>query len=77
MDIIRDIEVGMHKTDGKYVVIPNRKEAIRYCIEHAQPGDIIVLAGKGHEDYQETRGVKRHFDEREVIAGILKELHPM
>ena len=73
MDIIADIKVGMHKTDGKYVVIPDRKEAIRYCIEHAEDGDIIVLAGKGHEDYQEIKGVKRHFDEREIIKEILEE----
>lgn len=71
MDIIKDIEIGLHKTDGKYIVIPDRKEAIRYCIKTAQPGDIIVLAGKGHEDYQEIRGVKYHLDEREVVADIL------
>lgn len=71
MDIIADIQVGMAKTDGKSVVVPDRREAIRYCIENAQPGDIIVLAGKGHEDYQEIKGVKYHFDEREVVADIL------
>ncbi len=71
MDIIRDIETGLHKTNGKYVVIPDRTDAIRYCIENAQDGDIIVLAGKGHEDYQDKNGVKTHYDEREVIAGIL------
>ncbi len=73
MDIINDIITGMSKTDGKYVVIPNRKDAIRYCMENAQDGDIIVLAGKGHEDYQETKGVKYHLDEREVIRDILAE----
>lgn len=73
MDIIKDIETGLHKTDGKYIVIPDRREAIRYCINTAQPGDIIVLAGKGHEDYQEIRGVKYHLDEREVIEEILNE----
>lgn len=73
MDIIEDIKVGINKTDGEYVVIPNRIDAIRYCIENAQDGDIIVLAGKGHEDYQEIKGVKYHLDEREVIADILKE----
>ena len=54
-------------------MIPDRKEAIRYCIQHALPGDIIVLAGKGHEDYQEIKGVKYHFDEREIVADILAE----
>ncbi len=73
MDIIEDIKTGIHKTNGKYVVIPDRKEAIRYCIENAEDGDIIVLAGKGHEDYQEIKGVKYHLDEREVIADIIKQ----
>lgn len=73
LEIIKDIETGIHKTNGKYIVIPDRKEAIRYCMATAKPGDIIVLAGKGHEDYQEIRGVKHHLDEREVIADILKE----
>ena len=73
MDIIEDIKVGINKTDGKYVVVPNRKDAIRYCINNAEEGDIIVLAGKGHEDYQEIKGVKYHMDERELIAEILEE----
>lgn len=72
-DIIEDIKVGLAKTDGKYVVVPNRKDAIRYCIENAEDGDIIVLAGKGHEDYQEIKGVKYHMDERELIREILDE----
>ena len=74
MDIIEDIKIGINKTDGEYVVIPNRVDAIRYCIENAQKGDIIVLAGKGHEDYQEIRGVKYHMDEREIIADIFDSL---
>lgn len=72
MDIIEDIKVGINKTSGNYIVIPNRTDAIRYCIENAQDGDIIVLAGKGHEDYQDKNGVKTHYDEREVIAQIIK-----
>ena len=71
MDIIADIKIGLSKTDGKYVVIPDRTDAIRYCIENAQDGDIIVLAGKGHEDYQDKMGVKTHYDEREVIKAII------
>ena len=74
MDIIEDIKTGLAKTDGKYVVVPNRKDAIRYCMTHAEDGDIIVLAGKGHEDYQEIKGVKYHMDERELIAEIIEEL---
>ncbi len=72
MDIINDILEGVHKADGQYVTIPDRKEAIRYCMENAQDGDIIVLAGKGHEDYQEIKGVKHHMDERELIADVIK-----
>lgn len=73
-DIIADIKIGMAKTSGKYVEIPDRREAIRWCLENAGEGDIIVLAGKGHEDYQEIEGVKRPFDERVVIREILEEM---
>lgn len=73
MDIIHDIEEGMAKTEGRFVEICDRKEAIAYAIDQGRPGDIIVLAGKGHEDYQEIKGVKYHMDERELIAEILKE----
>ena len=71
--IIADIETGMKKTDGIYVMIADRKEAIRYAIMNAQEGDVIVLAGKGHEDYQEIHGVKHHMDERDLIREILVE----
>ena len=69
--IIDDIKVGMSKTDGKYVEIIDRKEAIAYVIRHGQPGDVIVLAGKGHEDYQEIKGKKYPLDERDIIADVL------
>ncbi len=65
--IIDDIKEGIGRTDGRYVEIADRKEAIRYVIGHGRPGDIIVLAGKGHEDYQEINGKKYHMDERELI----------
>lgn len=71
--IIDDIKTGIGKTDGAYVEIADRKEAIRYAIVNGKPGDIIVLAGKGHEDYQEINGVKHHMDERELIAEVLVE----
>ncbi|MBP3477208.1 MAG: UDP-N-acetylmuramoyl-L-alanyl-D-glutamate--2,6-diaminopimelate ligase [Lachnospiraceae bacterium] len=71
--IIDDIKIGMGKTDGKYVEICDRKEAIAYAIAHGEPGDIIVLAGKGHEDYQEINGVKYPMDERDLIRDILAE----
>jgi len=73
LDIIKDIETGIKKTDGAYIEIADRKEAIAYAIDHGEKGDIIVLAGKGHEDYQEIKGVKYHMDERELIEEILKE----
>lgn len=71
--IMDDIETGMKKTTGAYVKIADRKEAIRYAILHAKEGDVVVLAGKGHEDYQEIHGVKHHMDERELICAILEE----
>ncbi|MEF9840588.1 MAG: cyanophycin synthetase, partial [Lachnospiraceae bacterium] len=69
--IIEDIKIGIQKTQGKYVEICDRKEAIRYAIAHGEPGDVIVLAGKGHEDYQEIKGVKYQMDERDLIRDIL------
>ena len=72
-DIIEDIVTGIEKTDGKYVKIPDRKEAIAYAIHHGEPGDIIILAGKGHEDYQEIKGKKYPMDERVLIREILEE----
>lgn len=71
--ILDDIETGIKKTDGKYVRITDRREAIAWCIHHGQPGDIIVLAGKGHEDYQEIEGKKYPMDERVIIRQILEQ----
>ncbi|MFV0465101.1 MAG: UDP-N-acetylmuramoyl-L-alanyl-D-glutamate--2,6-diaminopimelate ligase [Lachnospiraceae bacterium] len=71
--IIDDIRTGIQKTSGAYEEIIDRKDAIRYCIRNAKEGDIIVLAGKGHEDYQEIKGVKYPMDERVLIAEILSE----
>lgn len=73
-DIIKDILVGMNKTDGKYVIISDRKEAIKEAIVKAQDGDVILILGKGHEDYQEIEGVRYPFDERVIIREILDEL---
>ncbi len=73
-DIINDIKIGMAKTDGKFVEIPDRKEAIKYVIANGQPGDIIVLAGKGHEDYQEIKGKKYPMDERALIQEVMQEI---
>lgn len=71
--IMDDIETGIQKTTGSYIKIEDRKEAIRYAILNGQQGDIIVLAGKGHEDYQEIKGVKYPMDERTLIAEIMDE----
>ncbi len=73
--IIDDIKTGIAKTDGAYVEIIDRKEAIRYAITHGKPKDVIVLAGKGHEDYQEIKGVKYPMDERDLIAEILRSIY--
>ena len=72
-EIMDDIETGIRKTDGKYIRIADRKEAIRAAIRGGKRGDVIVLAGKGHEDYQEICGKKYPMDERVLIAEILEE----
>ncbi len=69
--ILDDIVVGVKKGPGKYVTIIDRKEAIKYCMDNAKDGDVIVLAGKGHEDYQEIKGKKYKMDERDLIRDIL------
>lgn len=69
--IINDILVGLEGTRTPYEVIEDRKKAIKYVIDNAQPGDVIVLAGKGHETYQIIGKEKLHFDEREVVAAAL------
>ena len=73
-DINRDIITGLARSHGSYIEIEDRKDAIAYCITNAQPGDMIVLLGKGHENYQEIKGVKYHYDEREAVAEVLDEL---
>ena len=72
-DIMNDIEIGLKKTDGKYIKIPDRKDAIKYALDNAEEGDIILLLGKGHETYQEKNGERYHYDEREIIKEILEK----
>ena len=74
MAIIQDILTGVKKKNGKYVMIADRKEAIRYAILNAEDGDVIVLAGKGHEDYQIIGDTKYPMDERVIIREILEEM---
>lgn len=70
--IIEDIKTGIGRTDGAFVEICDRREAIAFCLSHAEEGDIIVLAGKGHEDYQEIKGEKYPMDERVIIRELLE-----
>jgi UDP-N-acetylmuramoyl-L-alanyl-D-glutamate--2,6-diaminopimelate ligase len=71
--ILEEIEQGIKKVEGaQYIVIENRRKAIHYALEMARPGDVVVLAGKGHETYQEIKGVKHPFDEKVVVRELLE-----
>jgi UDP-N-acetylmuramoyl-L-alanyl-D-glutamate--2,6-diaminopimelate ligase len=72
--ILAAIEKGIKPTGKSYEVIENRREAIRKALHMAEDGDIIVLAGKGHETYQEIMGVKRPFDEKVIVSELLTEM---
>lgn len=72
--IIKDILVGMEKTNGEYIIVPDRRDAIRKSIVDSKEGDVILILGKGHEDYQEINGVRYPFDERVVIKEIVDSL---
>lgn len=72
--ILEAIEEGMKLTKGKYTIIENRREAIRHALRMGREGDVIILAGKGHETYQDVMGVKRPFDEKVVVNELLAEL---
>ena len=71
--IIQDILAGMYCSQTPHIVVENRVEAICYAMDHAQKDDVIVLMGKGHETYQIVGTEKRHLDEREIIAGHLRQ----
>ena len=73
-DIIADIRGSIEKTGGKFIEIPDRKEAITYSITHAEPGDMIAIIGKGHENYQEINGVRYPFLDRAVVEEVVKNL---
>lgn len=74
MLILDAVEEGIRRTKCEYTVIENRRNAIRYALEFAEPSDVVVLAGKGHETYQEIKGVRYPFDEKVVVAELLKEM---
>ncbi|MBQ4367170.1 MAG: UDP-N-acetylmuramoyl-L-alanyl-D-glutamate--2,6-diaminopimelate ligase, partial [Muribaculaceae bacterium] len=70
-EILRQMETGLDDTlRNRCLKISNRREAIRTACALAQPGDVVLVAGKGHEDYQEIKGVKHHFDDREVLQEL-------
>ncbi len=73
-DIINDIKSTLVPAGGKYIEIPDRREAIAYAMSNAHPGDMIAVIGKGHEDYNEVNGVRTHFLDREVILEIAETL---
>ena len=73
-EIVKQIEEGIKKTKGKYEVIVDRKEAIEKAIKMANRSDIIILAGKGHEPYQEINGTKYPFDERIIVKEIIEKM---
>lgn len=72
-DIINDIEIGIKKTSGAYIKIPDRRQAIKYAIDNVKEGDIILILGKGHETYQEKNGERTHFDDREEVLELFKK----
>jgi len=74
-EILQEIERGIKRVENaQYVVIENRREAIAYALKMARPGDVVVLAGKGHETYQEIKGVKHPFDEKVVVRELLEKI---
>ena len=73
MEILRTIEEGIASTNASYEVIENRRQAIERALYLAQPGDVLILAGKGHETYQDINGVKKPFDEKQIVRELLSE----
>jgi len=73
MKIINDIMPGLMETNCPRVIIEDRKDAIKYALDNAKAGDVVIIAGKGHETYQTIKGKNIHFDEREIIRELLKE----
>ena len=71
-EILSEVEAGFSGTAGRYEVIADRREAIDYAVRHGKSGDIIAVIGKGHETYQETKGVRVHFSDREELERAVK-----
>jgi UDP-N-acetylmuramoyl-L-alanyl-D-glutamate--2,6-diaminopimelate ligase len=73
-DILKDMEAGLTDDNRhKVLKITDRHEGTRTACQLAKPGDVVLVAGKGHEDYQEIKGVKHHYDDREVLQEIFNE----
>ena len=75
MEIIRQIQAGVEKTPCPYKIIEDRRKAIEYALHNAQEGDVVILAGKGHETYQIIGDKTIHFDEKEIVSEILGKEH--
>ena len=73
--INNDIIIGLNRNRGKYITIDDRQEAIEYAMKNAKEGDIILLIGKGHEQYQEIKGVQYFWDEREAVERAEKKIN--
>ena len=73
--INNDIITGLNRSNGKYIIIEDRQEAIEYAMKNAENGDIILLIGKGHEQYQEIKGVQYYWDEREAVERAIEKLY--
>ncbi len=73
LDIIKDIEKGYRRFSTRYVIVPNRKEGIYYALELLRPDDILLIAGKGGEEYQEIMGIKRPFDDQAIVEEFLRK----
>ena len=74
ISIINMIEEGIKRTDGKYIKIVDRTKAIKHALTIGKKDDLIILAGKGHETYVEINHVRTHYDEREIVSELLKEI---
>lgn len=74
LKIISEIEAGLKQTNCPYLIISDRREAIQQAIQKAEPGDVVLIAGKGHETYQIVGTEKFHFDDREIAGEALENL---
>ena len=74
MQIIDDARPGLPDDQNRYIIIPDRYQAIKWALEHCGEGEVLLLAGKGHEDYQVLSHATVHFDEREVVAELLSKI---